>query len=135
MTGPGSGPRHSASIYLSVYRALVRLYPEDFRRRYGREMAAVLSARLVDTANAAGYLRVWRLGMKESWDLLRSAADLRLRSLVQRWKVGREAEDRHPVGGGGPPYKPGLYECDSQAIRPPALRLRYFIVILSKLFI
>ncbi len=127
MTGPGSGPRHSASTYLSVYRALVRLYPEDFRRRYGREMAAVLSTRLVDTANAAGYLRAWRLGMKESWDLLRSAADLRLRSLVQRWKVGREAEDPHPVGGGGPPYKPGPYDWLSGVIHDLRYALRTLV--------
>ena len=44
---------------LRIYRAVLRLYPGEFRDEYGRELSLVLADRLRDESSAAGRVLVW----------------------------------------------------------------------------
>ena len=49
MPGPGASRTHRPK--LTAFRALLRLYPGEFRDEYGREMGVMMSDRYRDAAN------------------------------------------------------------------------------------
>ena len=68
---------------MSVFRLLMRVYPAEFRRRYGAELEAAFRAVRGEPqhAGALGRLRFWAFVLR---DLLRTAIRLRLRQFSTR---------------------------------------------------
>ena len=79
-----------------LYRALLRLYPAEFRRRYGAELIAAFAATRLEAQynGARGTLRLW---MHIAGDLVSSAARQRMRQLSRAL---------HALAGSGTPGLP-----------------------------
>jgi uncharacterized membrane protein len=73
---------HETSRAERVYARLLTLYPAEFRREYGREMALVFAARWrADQGSGAAWLRLWRETLA---DLARTVAREHLDRLSRR---------------------------------------------------
>jgi hypothetical protein len=68
------------SAHESIYRFLLRAYPDEFRSAYGREMENVFRDQRRDAA--ASTARLWAATL---WDVLRSAPALRIEAARARW--------------------------------------------------
>ncbi len=77
MSGPGGEDR---SISERVYRVLLRAYPEEFRRSYGRQMEQVFRDLCREETRRGGGVGLVRLWVRVGLDLASSAAVERIRA-------------------------------------------------------
>jgi|SRR3954463_1077695 cation transport ATPase len=68
------------SAHETIYRFLLRAYPDEFRSAYGREMEQLFRDQRRDAADSA--VRLWA---ETVWDVVRSAPALRIEGARARW--------------------------------------------------
>ena len=81
----------------AAYRALLRLLPPGFRRRWGRDLEAVMADRLRDAAGPAARARVWAVA---TVDVATTAPVEWARAIGKGRGNGREAAPETRRGGG-----------------------------------
>lgn len=85
-----------ASASITVYRALLRLYPGDFREQYSKEMEQIFRAQLRDTLGMGGLLALAGLWASTFTDLIRSAIGEHLDMVIQDLRYGLRLMLRNP---------------------------------------
>jgi predicted permease len=83
--------RDSTSLADRLYRALLRLYPRDFRERFGPDMADFFRDRRMAARRSAGTLGVTRTWARAVADIVAIATLERLDSAARRLRAVRDA--------------------------------------------
>jgi hypothetical protein len=65
--------RRATVISATAFRALLRCYPEEFRRRFGREMNQVFQEQLRDAGSERGLLGMVRVWFAATTEILTAA--------------------------------------------------------------
>ncbi|MFN2637992.1 MAG: hypothetical protein ABR585_13280 [Gemmatimonadaceae bacterium] len=77
------------SAHESIYRLLLRAYPQEFRSAYGREMERVFQDQCRDSAESL--VRLWA---ETVWDVVRSAPALRMEAARAAWNEDIQTKEK-----------------------------------------
>lgn len=70
----------SNHLHIRIFRVLLLLYPPGFRAEFGEEMFEVFSQVISEATKKGGYT-IWRVCLRELWELLRQAPRERLKEV------------------------------------------------------